>query len=779
MANFNTGYKRYINRGLYITSTNTLIHKEPNAAGTNHIPDVQDTGMCPLSVAKPAHPTGITAIEFAPDICGSYIRVSWTETALATYYRVTATVDSVVTSFTQVSGTSVDLPFRGSTCTEVGVMACNETGCSISQPLTVNISNSITTVPNAPESFDVIIYEDFDDHYTTIGSWNSSDCALYYEYAGDTNFTLETIQDSSNPTEYVMNGGINTYPPLRPRLRACSSFGCSAWIYFGDSSGRFPPNRPTGTAIGTTGFTLNWNVPFMHTGYFTVNGYKIYRDGVYHSSTNASTTTAIITGETAFSTSKWTVAATLSGTDSPQSAYLSQKLAQADVDPPTAPRDLFGQNVKNTEFKLYWTRAEDNRGIATYQVFVDGTLHIEVDGVYSNFMITGLTKNTTYAITMKAIDTSGNISILSESISVTMANLPEGVPGKPTALFADNITNTTFDLEWVPPTDPGDDPITGYKIFKNGAATHEFIVGLITEFTVTGQTIDSNNTWTMKTVNVNGDSAASNGLAVHQTNNAGFTSYLSTLSSKGHSCELLVETERWHDGTGLYPTLTDKVYNTNLATDLLDGQNRNFTDKGRNVYKIDPVGVLSEYASCGTDTTAPIPPTGIYGNSISSNHTGFVIHWTDERDNVAVTGFRIYKDDVLFHDTLDTNTSYAITGLVANSQSEWKVSAYDAENNESIIPSTGTTVHLKSQYVSISTTSATTGSAACNLGGFVDKYFIGNGSSPAYNDVVYNDISGLSANAFDGGGNYWKETMAPKSHQISSTGYINNVHTCT
>jgi len=777
MANFNTGYKRYINRGLYITSTNTLIHKEPNAAGTNHIPDVQDTGMCPLTVAVPAHPTGITASEFAPDTCGSYIRVSWAETSLATYYRVMAVVDSVSTSFTQVSGTEVDLTFRGSNCTEVSVAACNESGCSIFQPLTVSISNSITTVPTAPESFDVIIYEDYDDNYTTIGSWNSSDCALYYEYAGDTNFALETIQDSSNPTEYTVSGGINTYPPLRPRLRACSSFGCSAWTYFGDSSGRFPPNRPTGTAIGTTGFTLNWNVPFKHTGYYTINGYKVYRNGILHSSVGSTVTTKVITGETAFSTSKWTVTAILSGTESPQSAYLSQKLAQADVDPPTAPRDLFEQNVKNTEFKLYWTKSEDNRGILKYQVFVNGTLHQEIDGVYSNYIISGLVKNTTYTITMKGVDTSNNISIVSESISVTMANLPEGVAGPPTSLSSDNITNTTFDLSWVTPNDPGDDPITGYKIFKNGSTTHSFIVGLVNTFTVTGQTINTNNSWTIKTVNDNGDSSASSALSVQQTNNAGFVSYMSTSGGKNDDgCTIVVDVLRWHNNfSGTYPIAASTIYNTNSAADPFDGLDKHYADKSRHSYYIGNTGTLTTYALCPSDVTPPKTPTDLASSGLSS--TSFTLAWTDNGDNVAVVGFKIYKDGVFHVDTNSTSTNYHLTGLPANASAAWTVTAYDGGNRESTA-SIGLTVHTGSKYIGVSQTSATSSSAACGIGSMQDKYFIGSGSIPATNDKIYNDTTGTSGAQFDGGGKWWHLTMENRACAISSTGNVDSITTC-
>jgi len=761
MANFNTGDKRYINRGLYITSTNTLIKKEPNSPGTNHIADVTDTTMCPLTVAIPAHPTGIAAVEFAPDSCGTYIRITWIETTGATYYRVIATIDTVETDYVQTGGTSIDLPFSGSSCTEVKVAACNQQGCSIYQPLTVNISNSITTAPVTPESFDVEIYDEGNDHFTCIGSWKDTNCALYYEYAGHLSFEQITIQDTISDFYTGVSAGIST-SSIQPRVRACNSFGCSSWVIFGDAN-RYPPNRPTATFINISGFTLSWNAPYAPN--YSVTGYKVYRNGSLYSTEGVSTLSIVITGESNYSTAKWTVAATLSGTsDSPQSAYVSVTLYQSDATPPTAPKNLFSQNIENTEFKLYWTASTDNVEVASYKIFLDGTLYEAINGSYTNRLIIGLTKNTTYAVTMQAIDTSGNTSILSASLSVTTLNLIAGIPDPPTGLSSSNITNTTFDLSWNTPGDDGGSAITGYRIFKG--AVQFAAVGVINSYNITGQTANATNDWSLKAVNANGDSVLSSVLSVTQTNHAGFTSYESTSNSSGTGCTSVMDSVRWHDGAGATPVDGDIIYNSDTTGDIYLGGDAEKADEGRNHYKISDLGVVSASGACGADGTAPLTPTDLAVDNMTT--TSFRLHWTSNGDNVGITGHNIYKDSVLHADTATDDAFYAVSGLSSSDDSLWEVEAYDAAGNKSA--KVGLDVKVGRKSVQISTTSSSTSSGACSLSTAETKYFEGSLPAPDINDHIYENLSGSTL--FNGGNNYWKFTDNGSSSKIDGLGKV-------
>ena len=79
------------------------------------------------------------------------------------------------------------------------------------------------------------------------------------------------------------------------------------------------------------------------------------------------------------------------------------------------------------------------------------------------------------------------------------------------------------------------------------------------------------------------------------------------------------------------------------------------------------------------DTVAPSVPGNLVATAVSSSQID--LSWDASTDNVAVTGYNIYRDDVLV-DTSPTN-AYADTGLDPATEYEYEVSAFDAASNES------------------------------------------------------------------------------------------------
>lgn len=81
----------------------------------------------------------------------------------------------------------------------------------------------------------------------------------------------------------------------------------------------------------------------------------------------------------------------------------------------------------------------------------------------------------------------------------------------------------------------------------------------------------------------------------------------------------------------------------------------------------------------GPDTTAPSVPTGLTANAVSQ--TQIDLSWTASTDNVAVTGYNIFRDAGFIAST--TGTSFSDTGLTAATTYAYTVSAFDAADNES------------------------------------------------------------------------------------------------
>ena len=83
--------------------------------------------------------------------------------------------------------------------------------------------------------------------------------------------------------------------------------------------------------------------------------------------------------------------------------------------------------------------------------------------------------------------------------------------------------------------------------------------------------------------------------------------------------------------------------------------------------------------SSAPDTTAPSIPTGLTLLSVRS--TSARVIWDDSTDNIGVTGYNMYIDNVLYGSSV---AAYAeITGLTSSTSYNFQVTAFDAENNES------------------------------------------------------------------------------------------------
>jgi chitodextrinase len=100
------------------------------------------------------------------------------------------------------------------------------------------------------------------------------------------------------------------------------------------------------------------------------------------------------------------------------SGSLTSNAANLMVDvPPTAPSYLNYADVSATTVTLVWPAASDEIGISSYLVYRGATLvGSTTDLAFTN---SGLTAGTAYAYTVKAQDTSGNLSAASPTLNVT------------------------------------------------------------------------------------------------------------------------------------------------------------------------------------------------------------------------------------------------------------------------------------------------------------------------------------------------------------------------
>ncbi|MCG8812163.1 T9SS type B sorting domain-containing protein [Tenacibaculum finnmarkense] len=88
-----------------------------------------------------------------------------------------------------------------------------------------------------------------------------------------------------------------------------------------------------------------------------------------------------------------------------------------DTEAPTAPSNLTVSNITETQVTLTWEIATDNIGVSQYQIF-NGTVNLG-SSTNTTFNLTGLTANTAYSFTVKAIDAATNSSLASNTVSAT------------------------------------------------------------------------------------------------------------------------------------------------------------------------------------------------------------------------------------------------------------------------------------------------------------------------------------------------------------------------
>jgi RHS repeat-associated protein len=294
------------------------------------------------------------------------------------------------------------------------------------------------------------------------------------------------IADTSNSSVY--------------QVPAAAGDGMSAGdIYAIAGSAAFSvPAAPTGlTVTSTTASTvsLSWTAPSG-----TVTGYDVYEDGTLLSSTGTITasvsgTTAVVSGLNPSTTYTFTVAAVNVAGTGTQSSPVTATTALA---VPPAPTGLTVTGTTDTTVSLSWTAPSG--AVTGYDVYEGGTLlsstgtvTVSVSGTTA--VVSGLTQDTTYTLTVAAYNPAGT-GPQSSSVSVT-PGLP--APAAPTGLTVTGTAASSVSLSWTAPSGT----VTGYYVYENGGPT-SVATSASTSVTVTGLSASTTYTFTVAAYNSGG-----------------------------------------------------------------------------------------------------------------------------------------------------------------------------------------------------------------------------------------------------------------------------------
>jgi serine/threonine protein kinase/chitodextrinase len=191
-----------------------------------------------------------------------------------------------------------------------------------------------------------------------------------------------------------------------------------------------PPTVPDGlraTGRSVNSIVLAWTASRDNVG---VAGYEVYRDGTLIA--NVPQPGYTDTGLAPASTHRYTVRAfDASNNASADSAPMTVATLQApDTSPPSTPAGLGAIGTGPNTIDVSWQAAHDNVGVTKYQLFRDGTKVADVAG--TSYTDQGLTADTSYSYTVRAVDAANNASAPSAPASAHTTSPPPPPTPDPT-----------------------------------------------------------------------------------------------------------------------------------------------------------------------------------------------------------------------------------------------------------------------------------------------------------------------------------------------------------
>ena len=438
------------------------------------------------------------------------------------------------------------------------------------------------------------------------------------------------------------------------------------------------PNWPAGaalTAIQTAQDTvlLDWSAAADKVG---VTGYQVFMgDTPVGAPVSGLTTT--VSGLNVLYTYNFKVEA-LDAAGNRSATGPTAQITIADI---TAPTWLGAVDVADgeTTATVAWDAATDNVGVEGYKIRFGDTVYTTTETTYT---FTGLTPGQVYEVSIWPFDAAGNEGAAANATARPRDITPPSWPVTPT-VTVDDVTETTVTLSWTPAAYDTVTANPAYRIYRNGslvaesATTAAIVTGLTpyTEYSFTIRPIDA---WanegadspaaTVRTLDLTPPAWADGALSV-----SNLTATSLTLTWPAATDLVGVTGYEIFQGAQSLGTVTGLTY---TVTGLRDVTTYTFsvraTDASFNWSAPLSVTVTTPDGTAPTWPSADLTVTGL-------SETELTLHWTDATDNVGVTGYAIYMDDVQVGTS--ASATYGVGGLSAGQTYTFKIKAVDAAGN--------------------------------------------------------------------------------------------------
>ena len=499
-------------------------------------------------------------------------------------------------------------------------------------------------------------------------------------------------------------------------VRSSDSEGITASLpgfSFMTTASSTPPEAPTGmTASFNTGglIQLSWTDNSSRESRFEVM-YKMGTSTSYSSlgNTGANSTTYIETSRPSGTYLYIVRACNFSGC-SIYAEPATITVSGGDVTPPTVPLGVVASAHSSSQINLSWNSSSDAVGVTGYKIFRNGSYYSQTTG--TEYSDTGLSSGVTYTYYIKAVDSAGNESAQSSTVNQTTIMASSSGP---IGYWRFEGNGTSY-VSGAPSATPVNGAVFRTSGGKSGGYAYlpasadyfripyNSMFDLPTSFTVefwfrqrSNQSFyqplvykgspSNNYNWNIfrqlwNTYNfgpiITGFTSASTGYW-NQTSNPNQLSHNTwhhiayTKDASG--------TAYYLDGSLIHSLSTTESART-PATDIHIGNGAVDTDIDElKIFNraISSSEVLAEVGTSLSDAIAPTAPSWVSISPVSG--TQINLAWGGMTDNVAVTGYKIYRDGALL---LTTNSAvFSNTGLTPGTSYRYQISAYDAAGNVS------------------------------------------------------------------------------------------------
>jgi len=453
-----------------------------------------------------------------------------------------------------------------------------------------------------------------------------------------------------------------------------------------------PPTSPSNVIVtGRTAKTisLSWNTSSDNVG---ISGYKIYSGSTLLGTTSSTsfTVTALQPGITyQFNVYAIDIAGNAS---LPSNSVVATTNLTGDNITPSIPTSLMIIAKTSTSTTISWAASLDNVGVVGYDIYSGNSLIGTSIG--TSYQINGLYPSTTYSISIKARDASGNTSNASTALYITTEATPDTqAPTIPSALTVVSKSDVMVKLAWNASMD--NVGVVSYDIYQGST--------WIASSSNTSYSVMNLTPSTSYSFSVKAKDASGNVSALSTTVNTA-TSATPDVLEPTAPVGLMVSAKSETSVSINWSASNDNVgvvgYNIYRGTILIGSSiTTSYKDEGlvastSYTYTIkakDAAGNISTASAplnvttiAPPDVQAPAIPRNLVVSEVSESTIS--LSWDPSFDNVGVTGYEIYIGFTLL--ATSAETTYIVTGLKPNTSYTFNIKAKDLAGNKSSASST-------------------------------------------------------------------------------------------